>query len=399
MNLYTVKAEASAEKAVVLDDMILTKDYPTTAGSRMLANYKSLFDAEVVTRLRDAGYGIVGKVPVGEFAFDLLGETSAQGPILRDGALRYAAAEVLLRDEAMAAVCLDVNGAPRRAAALSGLVAVKPTYGTVSRYGTVPVACSGETVSVMAKSAAECREVLGAIAGHDKRDGTSLDDEAAKAASLPKEQAVTRIGIVSELFDTTDVETKARLSALSEALSSVGVSLSEVKLPIAAAAHEAFSILMSAELCNNVSRYDGVKFGYRASQYESIDELYTRSRTEAFGPLLKYAILFGSEVLSEKNYQKMYDKALRIRRKTAEALAALFSEVDALLLPVCSSAAFSEESVGEDKTLVFEENRYTAPASLTGLPSVVYGGCALLGPAFSEGALLSLCELLEKEGN
>ena len=165
-----------------------------------------------------------------------------------------------------------------------------------------------------------------------------------------------------------------------------------------ATAHEAWSILMSAELCNNVSRYDGVKYGYRAEQFSSIDELYTNSRTEAFGRLLKMTILFGSETLSTENYMKVYDKALRIRRKTAEAFAALFSEFDAVLLPAVSRVAYTEGELAADETLVFSENRYTAPASLTGLPSVVFGGAALVGPAFSDGALLALAERYEKEG-
>ena len=163
MKPYTVKLDTAAARPVVLDDMILTKDMPTAAGSRMLAGYMSLFDAEAVTRLTAAGYTVTGKAAVGEFGFDLLGETAADGALVCEGALRYPTAEIVAAD-AVPAVCLDVNGAPRRAAAQAGLVYVKPTYGTVSRYGTVPVACSGETVGVMARTAAECRAVLSAIA-------------------------------------------------------------------------------------------------------------------------------------------------------------------------------------------------------------------------------------------
>lgn len=388
MKPYTVTCEA-AGKPVVLDDMILTKALPTTAGSRMLSGYMSLFDAEVVTRLTAAGYAVAGKASVGEFAFDLLGETSADGAIFEDGILKNATAEIVAADS-VPAVCLDVNGAPRRAAAQAGLVFVKPTYGTVSRFGTVPVACSGETVGVMARTSAECRALLFAMAGHDDKDGTSLPY--ALCASAAEARPIARVAIPAGL----DTDTAAPLAA---ALKGMGVEVTEVELPILTAAHEAWSILMSAELCNNVSRYDGVKYGYRAESFGSIDELYTNSRTEAFGPLLKYTILFGSETLSTANYGRVYDKALRIRRKTVEAFTALFAEYDALLLPAVSQAAYTEAELAADRTLVFSENRYTAPASLTGLPSVVFGGAALVGPAFSEGSLLALSERYEKEAN
>ena len=387
MKPYTVKLDTAAARPVVLDDMILTKDMPTAAGSRMLAGYMSLFDAEAVTRLTAAGYTVIGKAAVGEFGFDLLGETAADGALVCEGALRYPTAEIVAAD-AVPAVCLDVNGAPRRAAAQAGLVYVKPTYGTVSRYGTVPVACSGETVGVMARTAAECRAVLSAIAGHDDKDGTSHPEALCRSAL--DEKAVTRVAIPKGLA----TDTAAPLAA---ALSAMGITVTEVEMPMLSYAGEAWNILMSAELCNNVSRYDGVKYGYRTERFSSIDELYTNSRTEAFGRLLKYAILFGSETLSTANYDKVYDKALRMRRKAVEAFAALFASYDAVLLPAVSRTEYTAAEVAADPTLVFTEGCYTAPASLTGLPSVVFGGAALVGPAFSEGALLALAEKWEKE--
>ena len=153
MSFYNAKAENVSSPSVILDDMILTKDMPTTAGSRMLDSYMSLFDAEVVSKLRAAGYAIAGKAAVGEFAFDLIGESAYGGALVRDGKLVSAACEILLSGEADAAVTLDVNGSVRRASAQSGLVSIKPTYGIVSRFGTIPVACSGECVSVVAKTA------------------------------------------------------------------------------------------------------------------------------------------------------------------------------------------------------------------------------------------------------
>ena len=160
MKIYTSKVDTDSARVVVADDMFLTKDMPTAAGSKMLDGYMSLFDAEVLTRLSDKGYVLGGKADVGEFAFDLIGETSYNGAVISDGKLTTASAEILKAGEAMATLNMDVNGSTRRAAAQNGLVSIKPTYGTVSRYGTVPVACSGETVSVTSTTADSCREIL-----------------------------------------------------------------------------------------------------------------------------------------------------------------------------------------------------------------------------------------------
>ena len=152
---------------------------------------------------------------------------------------------------------------------------------------------------------------------------------------------------------------------------------------------------MCAELCNNVSRYDGIKYGYRSPNYTTIGELYTNSRTEAFGELLKDAILYGSETLSDYNYMKMYDKAMRVRRVISEYFGELFAEYDAVLMPAAAKA-YTEEDVKADKYISFKENIYTAPAAITGLPALVVGGVQLVGAAFSDGSLLELARIYER---
>ena len=378
---------------IVIDDMFLTVGTPTTAGSKMLEGYNSLFEAEVLTRLNAAGYTITGKAKVGEFGVDLLGETSYFGADYENDTLQYPAAVQVKSGEAEAAVVLDVNGAPRRGAAQAGLVALKPTYGMVSRYGTIPVACSGETVSVVAANAADCREVFAAMAGHDAKDGTSLPEsmvDAGKAVVTKK----NKVAVLSSMLKDTSEEVQAQIAAVSENLAKNGVEVVTVDAETVAYAGAAWNILMSAELCNNVSRYDGVKYGYRTKTYTNIDELYTNSRTEAFGELLKSAILFGSETLSTENYQKVYDKALRVRRVISEAMKAILADCDALLMPAASVTAYSKAMVEADKYLPYKENFYTAPASITGLPVVVAGGVQLVGNAFSEDVLLDLAELV-----
>jgi len=396
MDLYINKNETVSAPAVVLDDMMLTTDLPTTAGSKMLDGYVSLFAAEAADKLAAAGYTVSGKANVGELSIDLLGESSYKGECTDEkGNLSAASAEIVKSGEVKAAINLDVNGMPRRAASLSGLVFVKPTYGTVSRFGTIPAACSGETVGVMAKTADDCREILGVIAGHDDKDGTSLSDEKcalARAAAKP-----SKVAVLKAFTADIDSDTAAKLDAFKSALAANGVEVCEIDGAELLAARPAWNVLMSAELCNNVSRYDGVKYGYRTPNYTTIDELYTNSRTEAFGELLKTTILFGSDVLSTENYKKVYDKALRVRRVICEQFKKLFGEYDALLLPACSKSAYSVEEVKQNIALCFEENLYTAPASISGLPTVVAGGVQVIGKAFSEGTLFELAKIFEKE--
>ena len=166
MKTYTAKIDVTGDKKFIVDDMFLTKDMPTTAGSKMLDGYMSLFEAEVITRLKESGYELCGKADVGEFAFDLLGESSYNGKICDGNVLLNASAEILKNGEADFSINLDVNGYVRRSAAQNNLVSIKPTYGTVSRFGTIPVACSGETVSVMAKTADTLGDVLSKIKGN-----------------------------------------------------------------------------------------------------------------------------------------------------------------------------------------------------------------------------------------
>ena len=393
MKLFIAKNENAAAPAVALEDMILTSTLPTAAGSRMLDGYQSLLDATVAQSLTACGYAVAGKVNVGEFAIDLLGESSYYGAVTdKDGMLSSASAELVRSGEVSAALALDVNGAPRRAAALAGLVYLKPTYGTVSRFGTVPAACSGECVGVMAQDAGTLEGVWKSILGHDDKDGTSLPSDTVEQALLVKKTA--KVAVLTAFLDGADAETLARVSAVRDALAGMGVTVCEEKDALLSHAYKAWNVLMCAELCNNVSRYDGVKYGYRTADYKTIGELYTKSRSEAFGELLKTAILYGSESLSTENYEKIYDKALRVRRVMVEALGKLFDEYDAVLLPACSQSAYAPSDVA--LTLAFEENRFTAPASITGMPAIVFGGVQLIGKPLSDASLVALARAFEK---
>lgn len=396
MNILINKAAETAGTPVALEDLILTADLPTTGGSMMLDGYMSLFDAEIVGKLKGAGFGIVGKANVGEFGFDLLGETSHFGACEdAAGDLATATSVLLAEGTVKAVVGLDVNGAQRRAAALSRQVCVKPTYGTVSRFGTIAVACSGEAVCVSANTVDAVRGVLSAIAGHDDKDGTSLPEDVCAAAGVAAEPKQRKIALARGLVASADDATRLAVDAAVAAFEAQGFEVEEIDDALLKAARPAWNVLMSAELCNNVSRFDGVKYGHRASDYETIDDLYANSRTEAFGEVLKTAILYGSEMLSEENYGRMYDKSLRVRRVIVEEFVRLFDSYDAVLLPACGKSAYTAADVAADRYLCFKENAATSPASITGLPAVVAGGVQLVGPAFSEGMLLTFAEKLQ----
>lgn len=394
MKTFINKIDSKLTNLVAVEDMILTTELPTTAGSKMLDGYVSLFEAEVVNKLKKAGYNLAGKVNVGEFNVDLLGETSYFGAVTdENGNLVGAVSEVMKDNDVVATIVIDVNGAQRRAIMNTDLVYVKPTYGTVSRFGIIPTACSGESVCVIARNSGDLKTILDVIAGHDDKDGTSIDDKRI-AEEKSGAKVIEKVAFLKDMFDASE---KGACEA-KKALENIGVATADIDSGVLSKAGVAWNALMSAELTNNVSRYDGVKFGYRSDKYSNIDELYTNSRTEAFGELLKTTILYGSEVLSTNNYDKMYDKSLRVRRVISEAIEKIFEEYDAIALPVASKKVFTIKDIEENAYLAYEEARFTAISTIVGLPTIVKCGYQIIGRAFAENALIELLGKIEKEG-
>ena len=369
-------------KRIIIDDMFLTTDSATTAGSGMLAGYQSPIEATVIQKAQAAGYTLAMKTPVGEFAIDLLGETAASGAWMCDGILKNATAETLWCENAKGAICLDVNGYPRRAAAQMGFVCLKPTHGAISRQGVISVAPSGEAVDILARNVADCRELFSAVA--EKND--------------IKEAPIRRVAVLSSIDTEMNPEVKERIDATISNLEKSGIYTTYVENSVFCAAKAAWNIILCAELCKNTARYDGIRYGHRTTDFRGLEELYTNSRTEGFGDLVKAAILYGSEVLSAQNYQKIYEKSLRVRRVIAEEFAKIFENFDAVLLPACSQMFYAEEQVRKEKYIAFEENRYTAPATLAGLPAVVAGGVQLIGKPNAEEALLDVAKIMTGEG-
>ncbi len=384
--------EINAAGNIAVDDTILVKGVPATAGSRMLEDFKPLFSAEAVERIEKAGYTVSGKTNVGEFGLDLLGETS----YFADDALKSGAAAELVREgKVKAALNVDLNGAPRRAAAVSGVTFIKPTYGTVSRYGVIACACSGEQIGVTAKDAKAAAEILSVIAGNDQKDGTSLKTEKYEY-STNMDVSKMKLCLITELYDAASNEVKAKIDAYVKSLEAKGTVVEKASFPLAETAQTAWQILLAAESCNNLSRFDGVKYGHRAEKYKNIGELYVNSRTEGFGFLTKATIIYGSDVLAKDKYNSCYDKSLKIRKLVLTAVKELLGSYDAIIAPACSRFDLIPYDISEAFSRVLEEGLFTAIPSITGLPAVVSGGVQLIGDSFNESILLSIASSVEE---
>lgn len=379
---------------IAVDDTLLVKGAQAAAGSRILEGFKPLFSAEAVDRLEAEGYVISGKTHVGEFGLDLVGEFSYYAE--KEENLKGAAAEAVAEGAAEAALAVDMNGAARRAAAISGVDFLKPTYGTVSRHGIISCAASGEQVGVYAKGTEGVAKIMNVIAGHDEKDGTSLKKEYSFAAD--EDVKGKCVCIIKELVEKADEEVKAKIAAYAEALKKCGVEVEEVSFDLCDAANTTWQILMTAETCNNVSRYDGVKYGHRASGYKNIDELYVKTRTEGFNFLTKSVILYGSDALSKHRYDDCYGKGLKVRRVVADRFAELMEKYDAALMPATSKMSYTAYDISEAFETVFKESVFTSIANLIGVPALVSNGVQLMGKQFDENVLLSIAGCVEKEG-
>ncbi len=388
-------SEINKNGNIAVDDNILVKDVMATAGSHILDGFKPLFSAEAVERLQKAGYAISGKTNMGEFGLDLVGETSYYGIAEDAGKLRNAAASLVAEGAVDAALCVDLNGAPRRAAATEGVVFIKPTYSTVSRYGVIACACSGEQIGVMAKSAEKAAEILSVIAGHDQKDGTS-DTAEGYDYSLNIDLKGKKVCIINELLEGADDEVKSNVLDYAEKLKKADVKVDEVSISCIPSAQAAWQILMSAETCNNLSKFDGVKYGYRTAEFKNIDDIYVNTRTEGMGLLAKATILYGSEALSKDKYEKCYDKAMKIRRVVTEQIKNLFNTYDIILCPAASKKQFNKYNLDDAFDAVYKESRYTVLASLTGMPAIVSDGVQLMADLFNDSVLLNVVHAIKE---
>ncbi|GAA7757250.1 Asp-tRNA(Asn)/Glu-tRNA(Gln) amidotransferase subunit GatA [Helicobacter pylori] len=409
-------------------DVFVTRGWKSTAGSKMLANYESPFDATVVERLAAAGMVTLGKTNMDEFAMGSSNENSFFGPVSNPwdtsrvpGGSSGGSAAAVAAGLAPAATGTDTGGSIRQPASFSGITGIKPTYGRVSRYGMIAFASSLDQGGPMAHSAEDCALLLNGMAGFDPKDSTSLTPElggvtedftrllgqprAGATASQPL--AGLRIGLPREYFGkglSADVEQALR-AALAE-YEKLGATLVDVTLPKTELSIPVYYIIAPAEASSNLSRFDGVRYGHRAAQYGDLLDMYKKSRAEGFGPEVKRRIMVGTYVLSHGYYDAYYLQAQKIRRIIADDFQRAFTQCDVIMGPVAPTVAWKLGEKTADPVQMYLADIFTLSTSLAGLPgmSVPCGfgegnmpvGLQLIGNYFDEAQLLQTAHAFQQ---
>ncbi len=398
-------------------DIFCTDGVLTTCGSRMLSNFVAPYDATVVERLSRAGVVSLGKANMDEFAMGSSNETSWFGAVknpwdptkVPGGSSGGSAAAVAAR-LAPAATGTDTGGSIRQPAALTGLTGLKPTYGRVSRYGMIAFASSLDQAGTLTTTAQDAALLLGAMAGFDPRDSTSVDAPVPDyAAALDQPLAGLKIGLLKEFFEKGLEDTSATLvrDALAQ-YEKLGAKLVDVSLPNLPLSVPTYYVVAPAECSSNLSRFDGVRFGYRCENPVDLLDMYTRSRGEGFGPEVKRRIMTGTYVLSAGYYDAYYLKAQKVRRLIADDFARAFREVDVLMGPTSPTPAFDIGAKTDDPITMYLNDIYTIGANLAGLPAISIPcgfvgqlpvGLQIIGPHFAEAKLLNVAHGYQRETN
>ncbi|WP_440533175.1 Asp-tRNA(Asn)/Glu-tRNA(Gln) amidotransferase subunit GatA [Variovorax sp. YR566] len=414
--IATGNAPALAGVPIAHKDIFVTADFATTAGSKMLAGYRSPFDATVVRRLAEAGAVTLGKLSCDEFAMGSANENIAvpavghdkavpvQNPWNREripGGSSGASAAAVAARLAPAATGTDTGGSIRQPASFCGVTGIKPTYGRASRYGMVAFASSLDQAGPMAHSAEDCALLLSAFCGPDlDRDSTSLDKPAENfGRSLNDSLEGLRIGVPKEFFgEGVAPGVRAAIDAALAQYEKLGARRVEVTLPRTELSIPVYYIIAAAEASSNLSRFDGVKFGHRAKQYKDLSDMYEKTRAEGFGDEVKRRIMIGTYVLSHGYYDAYYLQAQKVRRMIADDFQQAFKQCDVIAGPAAPTTAWKLGEHGDDPVADYLADIFTLPASLAGLPgmSVPAGfdggmpvGLQLIGNYFGEAKLLN----------
>ena len=383
-------------------DIFCTRGLLTSCASRMLNNFVAPYDATVVDRLKRAGAITIGKTNMDEFAMGSSNETSFYGPVknpwdrecVPGGSSGGSAAAVAA---GLAAACTgsDTGGSIRQPASFCGVTGLKPTYGRVSRYGMIAFASSLDQGGPLARSAS-AGTLLNAMEGYDPNDSTSA---IADPTDIFSSSRALKIGIPSQYWNDLSPSLTKVLEEARRTLESLGHRAVSVELPHTNAATAVYYVIAGAEASTNLSRYDGIRYGHRASSPENLEDLYQFSRSEGFGSEVKRRILTGTYALSVGYYDAYYLKAQQIRRLIRQDFLDAFGEADVILTPVSPSTAFKREALIEDPISMYQQDIYTTPASLAGLPALSLPcgvsdqmpvGMQFIGPHFGESLLLTL---------
>lgn len=401
---------------LLLKDNLCTQGIKTTCGSRLLEGYMPPYDATVVEKVQNAGGVCLGKGNLDEFAMGSTTETSTFGPTRNPweesrvpGGSSGGCAAGVAAGFAWYALGSDTGGSIRQPAGYCGLTGLKPTYGTVSRYGLVAYASSLDQVGPLCRDAADCAAVLDLIQGKDPRDSTTVDGNyGGLLASLNGDIRGLRVGLPVECFgEGLDPQVAQRVQEVAQVLQHRGAVLTEVSIPELKQVIGAYYVLASAEASSNLARYDGVKYGFRAEKYKNLTQMYENTRSQGFGKEAKLRILLGTFVLSAGYYEAYYKKALAVKEQVKVGLERAFAACDVLLTPVTPNTAPKLGESLRDPMKMYLSDLYTVPANLAGLPALsmpcgVDGqglpvGAQLMGPRFGEQLLLGAAYAYQQE--
>ncbi|MFC1610169.1 Asp-tRNA(Asn)/Glu-tRNA(Gln) amidotransferase subunit GatA [Myxococcota bacterium] len=399
-----------------LKDIFLTRDLPTTCGSRILANFVAPYDGTAVRRLKDAGMVLVGKLSMDEFAMGSSSEFCAFGPVHNPwdtsrvpGGSSGGCAVAVSSGTVFGALGTDTGGSIRQPAAFCGVVGLKPTYGRVSRFGVIAFASSLDQVGPITKDVTDCALLLQAIAGHDPKDSTSAQKPVLDlVAAIEEGVKGLRLGVPKEYFvEGLDHDVQTAVAAAIESYQRLGAQIVEVDLPHTDHAVACYYLLCTAEASSNLARYDGVRYGVREDSEQGLLDMYLTTRGLGFGREVKRRIMLGTFALSAGYYDAYYVRAQKVRTLVRHDFEQAFKGVDALITPTTPTAAFALGANTTDPIKMYLADVFTVSCNLAGLPgmSMPCGfsdaglpiGLQILGPEWSEPLLLRIARAYERE--
>lgn len=400
---------------IAIKDNMCTEGVLTTCSSKILGNFIPQFSSEAVKRIEEAGAVVIGKTNMDEFAMGSTTETSAYGPTKNPwntehvpGGSSGGSAAAVAANECFCALGSDTGGSIRQPASYCGVVGMKPTYGTVSRYGLIAYGSSLDQIGPLCKDVTDCATIMEVIASHDKKDSTSVERKDTDFTSaLVDDVAGMRIGIPRDYFgEGLDPQVKEAVLSAAEVLKSKGAIVEEFDLSLVEYAIPTYYTIAAAEASSNLERFDGVKYGFRAKDYDGLHSMYKKTRSEGFGPEVKRRIMLGSFVLSSGYYDAYYLKALRVKAMIKKAFDEAFAKYDVILGPVAPTTAPKLGSSFADPIKMYLGDIYTISVNLAGLPgiSVPCGkddnglpiGVQLIGDCFNEKKLIQTAYAYEQ---
>ena len=406
------KATALTGIPFAIKDNILIKGHIASAASKILANYVASYDAHVIEKLQQAGAVIVGRTNMDEFAMGSSTENSAYGVTKNPldtsrvaGGSSGGSAAAVAAGFALGALGTDTGGSIRQPAAFCGTVGLKPTYGDVSRYGAMPMGNSLDQIGPIAKTVADAKIIYETIAGHDPRDNTSVPDQFKEQT---KKSNGKKIGVPWHLIevDGIEAETLARFKETIEKLKSEGYTIVDISLPLTKYSLAVYYILMPAEVSTNLDRFDGIRYGHRTKDAETLYDVYAKSRGEGFGKETRRRIILGTYVLSHGYYDAYYRKAVAVRHEIEKEFKDAFTKCDVIAMPTNPAPAFKIGSKGSDPLAMYLADVFTVPADISGVPAITIPNgtnkeglpldIQFMSTWFDEQSLFAIGEVVEK---